>query len=261
MMTHSNDWNSPAHQPKLELNNIDVWRVSLRSVSTSAKNLFGLLANDEIDRARRFHFQRDRDRFVVVRGVLRILLSAYIPISPEQIRFQYSARGRPFLALDQNDVMLEFNVSHSHEMALLAFTRGPAVGIDVEYVHPDIVHEQVAERFFSAQEIASLRDLPDSLQAAAFFNCWTRKEAFIKATGEGLSRPLDQFSMSLIPDEAARLLTIQGQPEEASRWFVQDLEPGIGYAAALVAQNPVKQIHRWEYLLFDDPQPVEYQQV
>jgi len=250
MMTHSNDWDSPSRQPKLESNDIHVWRVSLHAASIRVKKLFEMLANDEIDRASRFYFQRDRDCFVIVRGVLRILLSTYIQTPPEQIRFQYSARGKPSLALGQNDAKLDFNVSHSHELALLAFTRGRAVGIDLEYVRPDIVHEQVAERVFSAQEIASLRALSYGLQPAAFFNCWTRKEAFIKATGEGLSRPLDQFSVSLVPGEAARLLAIHGQLEELSKWFIQDLEPRPGYAAALVAQNPVKQIRCWEYPLF-----------
>jgi 4'-phosphopantetheinyl transferase len=178
-----------------------------------------------------------------------MLLSAYMQMPPEQIRFQYSLRGRPSLALDQNDIRLDLNVSHSHEMALLAFSLGPAVGIDVEYMHPEIDHKQIAERFFSAQEIASLRNLPNSLQPIAFFSCWTRKEAFIKATGEGLSRPLDQFSMSLVPGEPAKLLAIQGQPDEVSKWFIQDLKVEPGYAAALAVQNPASQIHCWEYPL------------
>jgi 4'-phosphopantetheinyl transferase len=242
-------WVSPPRQPELEPNDIHVWRVSLRAASIHAKSLFELLTPDEVDRALRFHFQRDRDRFVIVRGVLRILLSIYIRIPPEQIRLQYSTYGRPSLAPDQSDTLLDFNVSHSQELALLAFSQGQAVGIDLEYVRQDIVHEQIAEHFFSAQEVASLRALPGDLQAAAFFNCWTRKEAFIKATGEGLSRPLDQFSMSLVPDEAARLLAIQGQPEEVPKWFIQSLEPGSGYAAALVAQRPVEHIHHWDYSL------------
>ncbi len=242
-----NIWVSPPRQPELESNDVHVWRVSLRVALIHVKDLFRLLAPEEIDRALRFHFQRDHDHFVIVRGVLRILLGAYIQIPPEQSRFQYSARGRPSLALDQADAMLDFNVSHSHELALLTFSRGRAVGIDLEYVRQDIAHEQIAEHFFSAQEVASLQALSDNLRATAFFNCWTRKEAFIKATGEGLSRPLDQFSMSLAPGEAARLLAIQGQPEELSKWFIQDLEPGPGYAAALVAQNPVEHIHHWEY--------------
>ncbi len=250
MMTHSNAWDSPPRQPVLESNDIHIWRVSLDSASIRVKDLFGLLANDEANRALRFHFQRDVNRFIIVRGVLRLLMSTYIQIPPEQIKFQYGARGRPFLTSDQNDSSLDFNVSHSHGLALLAFTSGRTVGIDLEYVRPDIAHEQVAEYFFSQQEIASLRSLSQNLQSAAFFNCWTRKEAFIKATGEGLSRPLNQFSMSLIPGDTARLLAIQGQPEELFKWFVQGLDPGPGYTAAVVAQNPVTQLRYWEYTHF-----------
>ena len=246
MMTLS-PWTSPPRQPELGPNVVHVWRVALRAASGDVKSLGGLLTPDEVDRASRFRFQRDRDRFVIARGVLRTLLGTYIRIPPEQIRFQYSARGRPSLAPDQNDTVLDFNLSHSHELALLAFSRGPAVGIDLEYVRHDMDHEQIAAHFFSAQEAASLRALSENLRAAAFFNCWTRKEAFIKATGEGLSRPLDQFSVSLVPGEAARLLAIQGQPEEISKWFIQALEPGPGYAAALVAQSQVERIHYWEY--------------
>lgn len=249
MMISLDPWVSSSWQPELASNNVHVWRVSLRAASVNVKSLFRLLTHDEIDRALRFHFQRDRDHFVVVRGVLRILLGTYIQIPPEQIRFQYSVHGRPSLAPDQSDMMLDFNVSHSHELALLAFSRGRAVGIDLEYVRQDIVHEKIAEHFFSAQEVASLQTLSDNQRTAAFFNCWTRKEAFIKATGDGLTRPLDQFSVSLVPGEAAKLLAIQGQPEELSKWFIQNLEPGPGYAAALVAQSPVEHIHCQEYPL------------
>lgn len=249
MTNYSNAWGPPAPQPELGPSDIHVWRVALHDASSKANAVSGLLTNDEIKRAQRFRFQQDRDRFVVVHAVLRILLGVYTPIPPEQICFQYNVHGKPYLALNQNHAMLDFNISHAHEMALLAFARGRAVGIDLEYVRSDIRHEQIAERFFAMQEIASLQSLSGSLQSAAFFNCWTRKEAFTKATGEGLSRSLSQFSMSLVPGEAARLLAIQGQPEEASKWFVQDLEPGPGYAGALVAREPVKQIYRWEYSL------------
>jgi 4'-phosphopantetheinyl transferase len=248
MMTHSNTWNSPPRQPILESNNIHIWRVSLDSTSVRVKDLFGLLTNDEANCALRFHFQRDANRFIIVRGVLRLLLSTYLQIPPEQVRFRYGTHGRPFLASDQNDSFLDFNVSHSNGLALLAFTRGRAIGIDLEYVRQDIAHEQVADYFFSQQEIASLKSLPQSLRPVAFFNCWTRKEAFIKATGEGLSRPLNQFSMSLIPGDIAKLLAIQGEPDDLVKWFVHSLDPGPGYTGAIVFQNPVEQLRYWEYL-------------
>jgi 4'-phosphopantetheinyl transferase len=250
-MSDANNWGSPPHQLQLEPNDIHIWRVSLPIKSIKAITLSRLLTVDEVIRAQRFHFQRDYNCYVVARGILRILLGAYNHIPPEHIRFQYSAHGRPSLILEQNAAMLDFNISHSHEMALMAFTRGPlaVVGVDLEYVRPDIAHEQIAEHFFSTQEVTSLRALPTRLQSIAFFNCWTRKEALIKASGEGLSKSLDQFSMSLTPGEDAKLLSVLGQPEELSKWFVQDLQPGAGYTAAIVARNPVEKIYKWEYPL------------
>jgi 4'-phosphopantetheinyl transferase len=247
MTGHLSTWAIPPNQLVLESCEVHIWRVSLQNASTQAQKLQGLLADDEINRAQNFHFSYDRDRFVAVRGLLRILLTFYIQIPPEQIKFCYSSRGKPTLASNQNSTILNFNISHSRELALLAFTYNETIGIDVEYIRPEIVREQIAERFFSVQEAATLRALPDNLQPMAFFNCWTRKEAFIKATGEGLSRPLDQFSVSLAPGEPAKLLDIQGEPQELSNWHVQELDVGPDYGAALVVKKPVKQIHCWEY--------------
>jgi 4'-phosphopantetheinyl transferase len=246
------EWAPAPDQPVLKAGDIHVWRVLLHTASAQAQKVRWMLAGDEINRAQGFYFSRDRDRFVTVRGFLRVLLGTYLQIPPERIKFHYGVRGKPTLASNQINTVLNFNVSHSHELALLAFTYNKAIGIDLEFIRPEIVREQVAERFFSTQETATLRALPDSLQPIAFFNCWTRKEAFIKATGEGLSRPLNQFSMSLTPGEPARLLDIQGQPEEPSNWLIQELDAGSDYRAALAVKKPVKQIHCWEYPKYID---------
>ena len=239
-------WALPPHQPMLEVGDVHVWRVSLHTASAQAQKLYWLLGDDEVNRAQRFYFSRDRDSFVVVRGFLRVFLGTYLQISPQEIKFQYSARGKPLLVSNQTNAALNFNLSHSHELALLTFTYNQAIGIDLEYIRPEIVREQIAERFFSVQETATLRELPESLQPAAFYDCWTRKEAFVKATGEGLSRPLDQFSMSLTPGEPARLLHVQGEPQEPSTWLIQDLDAGSGYRAALAVKKPVSHLHYWE---------------
>ncbi len=248
MATHSTGWSSPPHPWFLQPGDVNVWRIGLIAASTQIQSLTALLSADELDRARRFHFKRDRDRFVIVRGALRALLGIYVQIPPEQISFHYGAHGKPYLIAGKNETVLNFNVSHSCDLALLAFAWERAIGIDLEYVRPEIAMDPIAERFFSAREFAALRVLPESLQPMAFFHGWTRKEALIKATGEGLSRSLDQFSMSLVPGEPARLLEMHGEPENLSKWSVQNLEPGPGYAAALVVQNPVEQIHCWEFV-------------
>lgn len=241
------EWKSPPSLPALGSDDVHLWRVSLRIASNQVQQFQGLLASDEMSRMKRFRFSSDRDCYIIVRGILRVLLGIYLQIPPRQIKFHYSERGKPILAAGQANLFLNFNVSHSHEQALLAFTYNRAIGVDLEYIRPDIVREHVAERFFSPQETNTLRMLPDSLQPVAFFNCWTRKEAFIKATGEGLSRPLDQFSVSLIPGEPARLLNIQPESSESFAWLLQELDVGSKYAAALAVQHPVNQIFCWEY--------------
>jgi 4'-phosphopantetheinyl transferase len=247
MTSLSPPWALPPDRPTLEAGDIHVWRLSLHNAASRADGLSQLLAGDEISRAQSFHFPRDHDRFVVVRAVLRILLGMYLRISPLEIAFQYGARGKPALASNHSKNILHFNVAHSHELALLAFRQEGEVGVDLEHIRPEVVRERIAEQFFSRQEAATLRALPEDRQPAAFFNCWTRKEAFIKATGEGLSRPLDQFSVSLAPGEPAGLLDIQGDLQEPSKWLIHQLDGGGDYAAALAVQKPVRQIYCWEY--------------
>jgi 4'-phosphopantetheinyl transferase len=244
-------WGVPPDRLTLGAGEVHIWRLSLHAASYHAQTLNVLLGPDETSRARSFHFLRDCDRYITVRATLRVLLGSYLGIAPQEIRFQYSARGKPALApaLNRAHPALNFNVSHSHELALLAFAHNPAVGIDLEYIRPETAGEQIAERHFSAQETASLRALPLHMQPRAFFHCWTRKEAFVKATGDGLSRPLDQFSVSLVPGEPARLLDIRGETQEPANWLLQDLDTGPGYAAALAVQKPVNQVYCWEYAL------------
>lgn len=163
------------------------------------------------------------------------------------MRFIYNEYGKPALhpALAQND--LHFNLSHSGELALFAFVRGPLVGIDIELIRSNIEYEQIAQRFFSPQEQHALRMLPATEMAVAFFRCWARKEAYIKARGQGLSIPLDQFSVSLRPGEPPRLLHHQNDPQEAARWSLYDLTPGEDYAAALAVEGRHRQIRCWEW--------------
>lgn len=249
MINDSLKWVIPPLQPVLEIGDVHVWYVSLDLESTQVQKLCSLLTDDEISRAQRFYLSHDRDHFIVARGLLRILLGGYSKIPPREIRFQYSTRGKPALAQRQPKATLNFNVSHSHGLALLAFAYDRAIGVDLEYIRPDIIREEIAERFFSLQETELLRSLPESLQPTAFFNCWTRKEAFIKATGEGLFRPLDQFSMSLLPGEPARLLHVQGEPQEPLAWFIQNVDVGSSYKAALVVEKPVRHVSYWKYPL------------
>jgi 4'-phosphopantetheinyl transferase len=238
-------WQLPNTDLVLPRHEVHVWRARLDQPQ-SLTGFFASLAPDEKGRAARFHFQRDREHFIIARGLLRALLSRYLNVRPADLSFSYSAHGKPFL-VSQHGGVVRFNVSHSHGLALLAFTQGRDLGVDVEQIRPEVAGEQIAERFFSACEVAALRALPASQQAEAFFNCWTRKEAYIKARGEGLSLPLHQFDVSLAPGEPAALLRTRISANEASRWSMIELAPGASYKAALVVERRDWQLRCWQW--------------
>lgn len=193
------------------------------------------LSPDERERAGRFHFERDRLRFAAARGHLRILLGSYLGMDPSALRFAYGPQGKPALSGDANARRLRFNVSHSGGLALFALTADREVGVDCEQLRPVAGLEAIAERHFSPRERAQLRRVAEPEKPRAFLRAWTRKEAFIKCTGEGASRRLDSFDVTLLDGEPARLFRVE-QPA-AARWWLEDLEPAAGYAAALVVQG------------------------
>lgn len=240
-------WLLPSANLILLSDEVHVWRAYLDLPVSRVQSLKRNLAADELRRAERFYFQKDRHNFVVAHGLLRTILSRYLGMEPSRLRFDYSPYGKPTLAITPGQDTLSFNLSHSGRLVLYAIARGREIGIDVERVRPVAEVEQIAERFFSVQENATLRAVPASLKHEAFFTCWTRKEAFIKARGEGLSLPLDQFDVSLARGESARLLSIQGDPQEAARWSLQGLIPGPGYVAALAVEGHGWRLKCWQW--------------
>ena len=247
VLTPDTPWSSPPKKLILGHDEVHVWRAALNTKESSIQSLRRTLSADERARAERFHFQKDRDQFTVARGVLRVILGRYLGVEPSQLRFSYSLYGKPSLASESCAGDLCFNVSHARGLALYAVTRGRDIGIDVERVRADLADEQVAEQFFSLREVAELRTFSGSVRSLAFFNCWTRKEAYIKARGEGLSLPLDQFDVSLAPGGPAILLSTAGNPQEAFRWSLRELTPGAGYVAALVAEGNSWRLRCWQW--------------
>lgn len=229
-------WRSPPEALVLGREEVHVWRASLDHTPLQIEILRRSLAADEEARAGRFHFEKDRAHFVAARGVLRDILGCYLKREPECLSFRYGSHGKPALAGYLDGEGIRFSVSHSHGMALYAVAREREVGVDLERVRPDLAVGEIAERFFSRWEVATLRALPAELQRQAFFRCWTRKEAYIKARGEGLSLPLEQFDVSLAPGKPAALLGTRPDPSEASRWSLQELCPVHGYVAALAVE-------------------------
>jgi 4'-phosphopantetheinyl transferase len=176
------------------------------------------------------------------------VLALYTETEPARLRFAYGPQGKPSLQSDEaGDTSLRFNLAHSHDLALLAVARGREVGVDVEHVRADFASDEVAGHFFSPRETAALRAVPDEAERArAFFRCWTRKEAYVKARGEGLSLPLDGFTVSLAAGEPAALLGCDADARETQRWTLINLEPGDGYAAAAAVEGT-----GWRLRLFD----------
>lgn len=223
----------PALSPdfRLEPDEVHVWCADLRQLTGPAAEFEPTLAAEERQKAARFYFAGDRERYVSARGLLRTLLGAYLRKPPAELSFSYNTWGKPALS----DCALEFNLSHSQDLALYALARDRAVGIDVELIRNDPACLEIAEGYFSRREVTTLRALRPSQRAQAFFNCWTRKEALIKAQGQGLSLPLDAFDVSFAPGEPAALLNVEAAARELSRWSLQALTPAPNYVAAVAA--------------------------
>ena len=238
-------WGIPPSHLVSGRDEVHVWRAELTQKASHVQALLEMLAPDEEGRAGRFLFQRDRDRFIVARGFLRLILSRYLHTEPHRLRFAYSPYGKPSLAQGFHVDRLRFNVSHSENLALYAIAWERELGVDIEYVRADFASDEIAGHFFSRGEASVLRALPPNARTEAFFKCWTRKEAYIKARGEGLSIHLDKFEVAFSPGEAAALLHFESDPLEPSRWLFRDLNPGHGYAAALVVEGGGWRLQCW----------------
>src|SRR2546423_1440196 len=205
--------------------------------SESVRASVAALSDGDRERARRFAFDRERRRFIVARALLRRLLAARLDIPPESVELAYGKRGKPALAGRFAASDLRFNLSHSEDVAVYAFASGSELGIDVEAVRAIPDADDLAVRCFSRREQARYQALDPRDRALGFFQCWTRKEAFIKALGDGLFHPLDRFDVSLAPGEPAKLLRVDGVPGEDCAWTLHDFMPGPGLTGAIVVQR------------------------
>lgn len=224
---------------------VHVWRVFLDGKTEQAENLSGWLSTDELERAGRFHFEKDRRRFVTARGMLRKILGHYLDESPQNIRFAYASFGKPSLSPRYSSDGLCFNVSHSDALALIAVAPGRNIGIDIERVRYDMDAGQMARRFFAPAEIQMLESLDESSRNALFFQYWTRKEAFIKGTGEGFSFPVEQLDVSLNRGRELSPVVLLGDQQEHAHWHVQDLFPAPGFVAAMAVEGSDAALSYW----------------
>lgn len=224
---------------------VHVWRFGLDLTDDLLARLRPTLSSDELARAARFRFRVHASRFVAGRGQLRALLGSYTGSGPAEIRFRYTPRGKP--ELDPNPSGLHFNLAHSAGLALCAIARDLPLGVDIERLDREVEFQQVAARFFSPAEAAAITALPPADRRAAFFRCWTRKEALLKATGEGLSFGLNQFTVTVRDDEPARVLHWPFGESESSDWNLIHLEPAPGYVGALAIQGRLESVSCWDH--------------
>jgi len=222
---------------------IELWFARLDRTDAEIAPMRAMLSADETARAARFFQDRDRNRFIVARATLRKLLAAHVGCAAESIRFDYNRWGKPAIAAGLAPRDIRFNLSHSQGFAVYAIACNREVGVDVETIRPGFVSEQIAEHFFSRNEVRALRSIPPNQQLEAFFNCWTRKEAYIKARGEGLAIELASFDVSLKPGEPAAIL----RAADRAKWSLVAFRPDSERVGAVAIEGSADEISspRW----------------
>ena len=242
MGEHISNLNHPENKIALTYEDIHVWRVELDRSQIEIDRSFNFLSPDEQIRASQFYFSKDRSRFIMAHGALRTILSLYLGVTPEKIRISSTPDRKPVLAdfHKTGNGNIFFNLSHAGGIALTAVALNRHVGIDIEFIHPDLDCDPLISRFFSPIEQEALEALPTPERKLMFYRHWVLKEAYIKAKGEGLSCPLESFSVSFDETENTPLLEVPTDPVESSRWSMKELRPGHGFLGALVAEG-----HGW----------------
>ncbi|KPJ67459.1 MAG: hypothetical protein AMJ43_04175 [Coxiella sp. DG_40] len=237
----ADNWLIPTRFPALKPREAHIWLIAIKDFILRLDEFQSILSANERKQAQRFLFIQHQERFIVVHGILRQLLANYLSTASKKINFIYDNYGKPKV---EN---IRFNISHSQDLALFAFTKYSDVGVDIEFVKKDFDGDNIAHRFFSEYEIQSLSKLPSAKRSSAFFNCWTRKEAFIKAIGKGLSFPLNKFDVDISHSQKSLLLNVRSNEYKVSDWKLIDLDPHQNYAAALAVSNRITKICRFNY--------------
>ncbi|HKG94776.1 MAG TPA: 4'-phosphopantetheinyl transferase superfamily protein [Gemmatimonadaceae bacterium] len=228
---------------------VHLWSASLhvRAERLAAYQL--LLSADERERAARFRFDRDRDRYVVARATLRLLIARYLDEDPAALRFDYGEQGKPSIRREPGagGPTLHFNLAHAGSVAVYGLTHRGPLGVDVERVEAMVDAELVAESHFAAEEQRTLRTVPEPLRMRAFFECWTRKEAFIKALGGGLSIPLASFAVDFRTGSPPSLRWVLGDPDASARWTLAAFEPADEHVGAMAVEATGVRIRCWRW--------------
>ncbi len=235
-------WPPPPTDLPALTQSVHVWTIQLDQVGVDLQRARELISADETERAARFTFDRDRRRYLVAHLALHSILNRYLATALGSLSFEIGPNGKPRLPSSFAHAGVQFNLSHSHEMALIGFTHGREIGVDIEYVNKQFEFQDIADKFFTAKEVAAMRRVAPELQRVAFFKCWTSKEGFLKAKGTGLSGKLDEVEISLDATEAVQINAA------VSGWSLIQLQPIVGYEAALVLEGKPLPVdcYQWE---------------
>jgi 4'-phosphopantetheinyl transferase len=252
-MVNELSWQIPETCRTLDEGDVHVFTFRLNPPAEVRESLATYLSEEESARAARFRFERDRHRFVVGRGVLRSVLGEYVEAPPEKIQFHYNAQGKPMLRPEMSNGRLHFNLAHSEDIAVLGITRAGQVGVDVERVRPLPDFDELVKQFFSPRESEEFLKLSEVEKPEAFFNLWTRKEAWLKATGEGIAHSLHLVEVSFLPGQSARLLSIPARLRANPDWLLHPLYPARDFAAAVAVNAKQAQFKCWPL-----PEPAEF---
>jgi 4'-phosphopantetheinyl transferase len=236
------NWERLITPPALRPRQIDVWRIIFARFESRVGEFEGDLSAAEVARANRFVFAEDREKFIIGRSILRRLLAEYVGVSRRELKIEAGQFGKPLLSNPSNGGGIRFNLSHSAGLCLIAFRPDGEIGIDIERVRPEIGVVDLAQRYFAAEEVAALEELSQANQVLGFFRCWTRKEAYVKARGEGLQIPLDRFAVSLNPGNPVKL-----KSPDADLWQVQSIDPAEGYEGAIATESGPIGVTYWDY--------------
>lgn len=233
-------WIKPPPKLSLSRGEVHLWKVDLLKPPRPFHYYKDIISEAEATRAARFYFEKDQRQFIVGRASLRELLGQYLTQEPRSIQFTFSEFGKPFFPNIQE---LQFNISHSGGLALMGFTIQAQIGVDLEKIKPKLEIEQIASRFFAEKEKNTLLQLPVDRQAVSFYQCWTSKEAFIKAHGQGLSLPLDQFEVEVHPDQPAALKAVHWEPKLVDSWDLHGFIPAENFVGAVVCDRKIEKVN------------------
>jgi 4'-phosphopantetheinyl transferase len=229
-------------------NQTDIWLVHIPDVIHKSNYYEQLLVKEEIEKANHFVFLKDKLRYVITHGILRLLLSDKLKVPAREIVLNFNSFGKPFLPTEWNPNSLFFNLSHSNLGIVLAFSRDRDLGVDLEYIKKDIPFMDIAKQFFSQTEYQELLSTPEFARLQSFYQGWTRKEAFIKAKGMGLSIPLYSFDVSISQGKLPELLRSSEDPNDLVKWKLIDLITWPDYSSALCIEGEPNQLiyHHWK---------------